>query len=287
MKFLLTLTNFLNFIKFEHSVFALPFALSGAFLAIENGLPNPITIFWIILAMVSARSFAMSINRIIDKEIDSKNPRTQNRELPKGKLTIKQAILFSIISLLTLLFATYNLPRICFLLLPIAVFWFYIYPYTKRFTTLSHLWLGIALGSSVLAGWISTTGKINSPVPFILGVAVALWVAGFDIIYACQDYNFDKENNLYSIPRKFGIKNALNISRLFHILTIGFLILLGGFIQTSIIYWLCIIFVGAMLLYEQSLVKHNDLSKVNMAFFTINGWVSIGFFVFILLEKLI
>lgn len=281
------LSGFCNFIKFEHSIFALPFALSGALLANENGFPKLVTILWIVLAMVGARSLAMSLNRIIDKDIDFKNPRTKNRELPEGKLSQNQAILFSLFSFLVLIYSTLQLPKICFLLLPIAVIWFYVYPYTKRFTSLSHIWLGIALGASVLAGWISVTGEINSPIPFILGAAVAFWTAGFDIIYACQDYDFDKKNNLHSMPAKLGIKNALLASRVFHIFTILFLTILGKIVHLSPIYWLCVIFVSIMLFYEQSLVKENDLSKVNMAFFTMNGWVSIGFFVFILLEKII
>lgn len=282
-----SLTNFLNFIKFEHSIFALPFALSGALLASESSLPNISTILWVILAMVAGRSLAMSLNRIIDKDIDLKNPRTKDREIPQGKLTLNQAILFSVASLLVFIFAALQLPRICLYLLPVASIWFYIYPFTKRITTLSHLWLGIALGASVLAGWLAVGGQIDSIIPYILGSAVAFWVAGFDIIYACQDYDFDRQNNLHSIPAKFGIKTALTISRTFHILTIVLLIILGILIQASIIYWFCVIFVLGMLFYEQSLVKPNDLTKVNMAFFTINGWISIGFFIFIVIEKII
>ncbi len=281
------ISNYFNFIKFEHSIFALPFALSGTFLVKDSGLPEARTIVLIILAMVGARSFAMSINRIIDTNIDLKNPRTKNRELPEGKIKLSNAIIFSIISLLVFIYAALNLPRICLLLLPIAAVWFFIYPFTKRFTFLSHLWLGVALGASVLAGWLAAGGNISSSIPYILGLAVTFWTAGFDIIYACQDYNFDKENKLHSIPSKFGIKNALLISRIFHFLTVLFLIILSTLTKASFIYWLGVIFVSAMLLYEQSLVKENDLSKVNLAFFTINGWVSIGFFVFILLEKLI
>lgn len=277
--------NLLGFIKFEHSVFAMPFALSGALLVQESGLPAFSTIFWIVLAMVAARSFAMSINRIIDKDIDFKNPRTKDRELPSGKLTKKQSILFSIISLVVLIYATLQLPRICLYLLPIAAIWFYIYPFTKRFTYFSHLWLGVALGASVLGGWLACGGEVTSPLPYVLGAAVAFWVAGFDVIYACQDYDFDKKNHLHSIPAKFGIKNALLISKIFHILTIFFLIVLGQIINPSLTYWFSVIFVSAMLFYEQSLVKENDLSKVNMAFFNVNGWVSIVFFVFILIEK--
>lgn len=279
--------HFFSFIKFEHSVFALPFALSGALLGASPNLPHISTIGWIILAMVGARSLGMSLNRIIDKNIDSKNPRTNERELPKGRLSLNQAVFFSLFSFFILIFATLQLPKICLYLLPIAALWFYIYPFTKRFTYLSHLWLGVALGGSVLGGWIAVTGEINSIIPFVLGLAVTFWVSGFDIIYGCQDYDFDKENNLHSIPVKFGIKGALIISRAFHLTTILLLIILGSLIQTSIIYWFSVIFVAGMLIYEQILVKPNDLSKVNVAFFNVNGWVSIGFFVFILLEKLI
>ena len=279
------LKYYLSLIKFEHSVFALPFALSGAILASQSGFPDIKTVFWIILAMVSARSLAMSLNRIIDKDIDLKNPRTKDRELPLGKISYAQGILFSALSLLMLIISSLQLPKLCLYLLPVAVIWFYIYPYTKRFTALSHIWLGVALGASVIAGWIAVTGTINSYIPIILALAVTFWVAGFDIIYACQDYDFDKENKLFSIPAIFGIKNSLLVSRLFHIIAIMSLIMLGTLINSSYIYWLSVIFVGGMLFYEQSLVKHNDLSRVNMAFFTINGWVSIGFFIFILIEK--
>ena len=281
------LTHLLNFIKFEHSVFALPFALSGALLAVPDGLPKFPVILWIILTMVGARSFAMSVNRILDKEIDLKNPRTALRELPQGILTNKQATIFSLTSLFVLIYAVLQLPRICLFLLPVAVIWFYIYPFTKRFTWLSHLWLGVAIGASPLGGWLACGGEIVSPLPYVLGAAVMFWVSGFDIIYGCQDFEFDRKNNLHSIPVTFGIKNALLISRFFHLLTILFLFLLGILIQTSFIYWLCVIFVAGMLSYEQSLVKPNDLSKVNIAFFTLNGWISVGFFVFILIEKLL
>ena len=287
MKETKVLTKYLNFIKFEHSVFALPFALSGALLAKENGFPELSTIFWIILATVGARSLAMSLNRILDKEIDSKNPRTENRELPKGLISMNKAVLFSIISFLVLVFATLQLPRICLYLLPIAAIWFFTYPFTKRFTLLCHLWLGIALGASVLGGWIACSDEVTSPLPYILGTAVMFWVAGFDIIYACQDYEHDKKNNLKSIPAKFGIKNALLISRIFHIISVLFLVFLGTVINSSLIYWFSVIFVSGMLFYEQSLVKSDDLSKLDLAFFTLNGWISVGFFVFILLEKLI
>ena len=285
--FLTKILNYFNFIKFEHSVFALPFALSGAFLVKEVGLPDIRIIALIILAMVSARSFAMSVNRIIDADIDLKNPRTKNREIPEGRIKKYNAVVFSLISLLIFIYSALNLPKICLLLLPIAVVWFLIYPFTKRFTSLSHLWLGVALGASVLAGWLACSGNIRSLIPYVLGLAVAFWSAGFDIIYACQDYKFDKESKLYSIPAKFGIKNALFISRVFHLLTIILLIILGNVISASFVYWGSVIFVSVMLFYEQSLVKENDLSKVNLAFFTVNGWVSIGFFIFILLEKLI
>lgn len=282
-----SLTNFLNLIKFEHSVFALPFALSGALLTSEKGLPDLTTIMWIILATVGARSFAMSINRVIDKDIDLKNPRTKTREIPSGLVSTNQAILFSLISGVIFFYAALQLPKICLLLFPVAMLWFYIYPFTKRFTSLSHIWLGIALGASPLAGWLASGGEISSPIPYILGIAVVFWVAGFDVIYGCQDYDFDKKNGLHSIPARFGIKSALIISRIFHIISVVLLLFLGTLIYASFIYWLCVIFVSGMLLYEQSLVKPNDLSKVNLAFFTLNGWISVGFFIFIVLEKVI
>ena len=281
------LTNLLNYIKFEHSIFALPFALSGAILSTDSGLPSVKSLVLIILAMISARSFAMSVNRIIDKEIDADNPRTQNRELPQGKVTNIQAIIFTLISIIVLMIIVLQLPKICLILLPVAIIWFYIYPYTKRFTFLSHLWLGIALGASVLAGWIAVTGKIDSLIPFTLGIAVTFWVCGFDIIYACEDYSFDKNNNLKSIPVQFGVKNALLISRLFHILTVIFLIFVGLEIHASYIYWLSVALTASVLYFEQSLVKENDLSKVNMAFFTLNGWVSLLYLIFLILERTI
>ena len=282
--FLTKFLRFFSFIKFEHSIFALPFALSGALL-VSKGLPGWTNILWIVVAMIGARSFAMSVNRILDKDIDSKNPRTSSREVPQNKITIFQAVIFSLISLLVFIYAALQLPRICILLLPIAALWFLIYPLTKRFTYLSHLWLGVALGASVLAGWLAAGGEISSCIPYILGAGVMFWVAGFDIIYACQDYSFDKDNKLHSIPSKFGVKNALLISKAFHILAVLFLVILGTIIDISYIYWISVIFVCGMLLFEQSLVKENDLSKVNLAFFTINGWVSIGFFVFLVLDR--
>lgn len=278
--------KYFSFIKFEHSIFALPFAFSGALLAKESGLPAFQTVFWIVLAMVGGRSFAMSINRIIDKEVDSKNPRTKNREIPAGIISNKQAIIFSIISLIVFIFSALQLPRICLYLLPIAAIWFFIYPFTKRFTSLAHAWLGIALGGSALGGFLAAGGTLDSKLPYIMGAAVAFWVAGFDIIYACQDYEFDKENHLQSIPSKYGIKKALLISRIFHLITVGLLVLLGSLIEGSLFYFTGISFVAIMLFYEQSLVKENDLSKVDLAFFTLNGWVSVVFFVSLLLEKL-
>jgi len=279
--------KYINFIKFEHSIFALPFAFSGALLVKDKGLPEALTILWIVLAMVGGRSFAMAINRILDKEIDSENPRTKNREIPSGEITNNQAIVFSIISLITFIYAALQLPRICLYLLPIAVIWFFIYPLTKKFTYLAHLWLGIALGGSVLGGFIACWGEVSSPLPYILGSAVAFWVAGFDIIYACQDYDFDKKNNLKSIPSVFGIKKALLISKVFHTFTFLLLVFLGLSISASFIYYLGVVFVSAMLAYEQTLVKENDLSKVDLAFFTLNGWVSVGFLVFLIIEKMV
>lgn len=278
--------HYANFIKFEHSVFALPFALSGALLA-TNGIPNILTLLWIVIAAVSARSFAMSVNRIVDKDIDLKNPRTKMREIPSGLIKEKEAVLFSIVSLGIFFYSAYQLPIICLKLLPLAAVWFFIYPYMKHITFLCHMWLGVAIGASALAGWIAASGNPLSPVPYILSLSVAFWVSGFDIIYACQDYEHDLKNNLNSIPSKFGIRSALNIAKVFHVLTVLLILGVGLLMELSIVYWLGVAFVIGMLVYEHSLVNEKDLSKVDLAFFTVNGWISVGFFASVLLETIL
>ncbi|HMK49933.1 MAG TPA: UbiA-like polyprenyltransferase, partial [Thermodesulfovibrionales bacterium] len=205
---------YLEMIKFQHSIFALPFAYLGAFLA-EMRVPSLMTILWITIAMVGARSFAMAANRLIDMEIDRRNPRTADRALPKGLLSISNVILFSAASLIVFLFAVYNLAPICRSLWPLVVVPFVVYPYTKRFTWLSHFVLGLCLGLAPVGAWIAVTNTVSLD-PFLIGVAVLCWVAGFDIFYAMQDVDFDRAHNLYSIPARFGIRSSLMLTKLLH-----------------------------------------------------------------------
>ena len=208
-------------IKFQHSIFALPFAYLGAFLS-EMRMPDFITLVWITIAMVSARSFAMAVNRLIDMEIDRRNPRTAERALPKGLLSVSSVIFFSFISLTVFLLAVYNLSPICRYLWPIVVIPFIVYPYTKRFTWLSHFVLGLCLGLAPVGAWIAVTDTI-SPEPFLIGTAVLLWVAGFDIFYAIQDIAFDRQQELHSIPARFGVKTSLFLTKILHFISIALL----------------------------------------------------------------
>lgn len=272
-------------IKIEHTVFALPFALCGLILG-SRQFPGLQTWFWTILAFAGARAAAMTLNRLIDAGIDALNPRTSMRAIPAGRISAMQALLFSIAAFALMIFAAIHLPPICLLLSPIAVFWLSFYSYTKRFTWLCHIALGIALGGAALGGWIAGGGELNSISPFLLAIAVACWVAGFDIIYALQDQSFDRENKLHSIPARFGTANALNISRFLHLLTVASMILLGAKLNLGGFYWLGVANVGFMLKYEHSLVKPDDLSKINAAFFNVNGLLSIATFVFVLLDRI-
>ncbi len=248
-------------------------------------LPNYLTIVWVILAMVGGRTAAMCLNRIIDADIDKLNPRTAQRAIPAGNIKKISAMVLTFLSFTLMTFATWQLPLICKQLLPLAIFILVIYSFTKRFTHLSHLVLGAALGAAASGGWLAVSGQITLPVIF-LGLAIMFWVAGFDIIYALQDIDFDKEHKLFSIPALLGIKKSLLISRLFHLLTFLFLAAIGFIIKVNIFYWIGVFFVATMLIYEQSLIKHNDLSKVNQAFFMVNGIVSIGMFACILIDKI-
>ncbi|MDP3508832.1 MAG: UbiA-like polyprenyltransferase [Candidatus Melainabacteria bacterium] len=274
-------------IKLEHTVFALPFALSGLILAAPT-LPSFSTVTFTVLAFIGARSAAMTLNRLIDARIDAINPRTKDRSIPAGRIKPATAMLFTIASFALMLAAASQLPLICLQLAPIAVFWLSFYSFTKRFTWLCHIVLGVALGGAALGGWVASSGTIEGVAPWLLSLAVATWVAGFDIIYACQDARFDTENKLHSIPARFGLSNALHISTGLHVFTVVFLVALGFFVQppAGVFYFLGIALVTAMLVYEHSLVKPSDLSKVNAAFFTTNGVVSIATFLTILLDRL-
>lgn len=269
-------------IKFQHSIFALPFAYLGAFLA-EKKVPDFMTILWITIAMVGARSFAMALNRLIDIDIDRRNPRTANRALPKGLLSVSNVILFSIISLTIFLIAVYQLAPICRYLWPFVVIPFVIYPYTKRFTWLSHFVLGLCLGLAPIGAWVAITNKISLE-PVIIGLAVLFWVAGFDIFYALQDIDFDRKNKLYSIPAKFGISNSLALTKILHVSSVILLILVGIRLNLGTFYFIGVAISGLLLAYENLIIKQNDLSKLNMAFFTMNGVISVIMFSFALIE---
>jgi len=275
--------TYLEMIKFQHSIFALPFAYLGAFLA-ELRVPDFLTLLWITLAMVGARSFAMAMNRLIDREIDRRNPRTAERALPKGLLPIPSVIVFSLISLTVFLIAVYNLAPICRYLWPFVVIPFVIYPYTKRFTYLSHFILGLCLGLAPVGAWIAVTNSVNNIEPFLLGAAVLCWVAGFDIFYAIQDMNFDQKYRLYSIPANFGIRTSLVLTKLLHFTAISFLVWTGIRLDLGIFYFIGVFIAGVLLTYENSIIKPNDLSKLNVAFFTMNGVISVLMFCFVAME---
>ena len=269
----------LEMIKWEHSIFALPFALCGAMLA-ANGLPAGQHLFWIIVAMVSARSAAMAFNRLADASIDAANPRTQTRALPAGTLTPAFVATFVVLCCGVFVFAASRLNRMALVLSPVALCVVLLYSYTKRFTRWSHLFLGLALGIAPCAAWIAVRGSFD-PRILLLTAAVTFWVGGFDVLYACQDHEFDQRAGLHSIPRFFGIGRALWIARLFHavmlILLVG-LVLVFGLGKLAVV---GVVVVMLLLAYEHSLVSPTNLSKLNAAFFTMNGVISVVFFVFL------
>ena len=274
----------LEMIKWEHSIFALPFALCGAMLA-AGGRPTLHQLTWIIIAMVSARSAAMAFNRVADAAIDAANPRTRTRALPAGDLTPAFVTTFVVVSCAIFVLAASELNHLAFVLSPIALAVVLLYSYTKRFTRWSHLVLGFALGIAPAAAWIAVRGSLD-PRILLLTAAVTFWVGGFDVLYACQDYEFDRQSDLHSIPRYLGIHGALAVARAFHIIM---LILLIALIVTFGLGKLAIagvIAVALLLAYEHSLVSTHDLSKLNAAFFTMNGVISVVFFVFIACDLL-
>jgi 4-hydroxybenzoate polyprenyltransferase len=275
----------LEMIKWEHSIFALPFALCGAMLA-ARGVPTAHQIIWIIVAMVSARSAAMSFNRLADISIDAANPRTRTRALPAGILTQNFVKVFVVLCSFIFVLSAWELNRMAFLLSPVALAILLLYSYTKRWTRWSHLVLGFALGVAPAAAWIAVRGSLD-PRILLLTAAVTFWVAGFDVLYACQDYEFDQQAGLHSLPRYCGIANALWIARFFHL---SMLLLLAVLVWTFGLGPLTVAGVVAVLVllaYEHSLVSKNDLSKLNAAFFTMNGIISVIFFVFLALDLLL
>ena len=277
----------LEMIKFEHSVFALPFALTGALLAsryaripgLAHGWPSLWQITWIIVAMVGARSWAMTINRIIDLRYDRENPRTRTRALATGALTVSFAWGFAAAAAAVLMIAAWQLNPLALKLSPVALAVLFFYSYTKRFTSWSHLVLGFCLGMSPAAAWIAIAGSLDARM-LILCAAVTLWVGGFDVLYACQDLEYDKSVNLFSVPKRFGVAKALGIARTMHVLMIALLAWLAWGFHLPWPAWAGIAVVATLLIYEHSLVKPNDLSKINAAFFTVNGYISLLFLLF-------
>ena len=275
----------LKSIKFEHTVFALPFAFLGAFLA-ARGFPGWETSFWILAAMVGARSAAMAFNRLVDREDDHLNPRTSNRALPQGLLSTRFVALFTLASSLLFLIAAWMLNDLAFRLSPLALAIILTYSYTKRFTSFSHLILGLSLAIAPVGGWVGVRGEL-SLAPFYVAAAVLFWVGGFDIIYACQDYEFDRSVGRYSLPRRWGIKTALRLSVLFHVVMMACLIAAFLHFQLSLFSWIGLVLVALGLIYEHSLVRPDDLSRVNAAFFTLNGIISVVLFAFVGLDLLV
>ncbi len=268
-----SLRTTLEMIKIEHSVFALPFALMGALLA-ARGLPSARQLLWIVIAMVGARSAAMSLNRLIDRHIDAQNPRTAGRALPTGALSVRFAAGFAVASSAVLVIAAYELNSLAFRLSPVALVILVIYSYTKRFTIWSHIVLGFCLGMAPAAAWIAVRGSLSWSV-LLLTAAVTLWTAGFDIIYACQDVEFDRAAGLCSVPRRWGIPRALQISSALHFLMAMLLVWLAIIEHLGWISLAGIAVAGFLLIYEHRLVKPSDLSRLDAAFFNTNGWIGI------------
>jgi len=276
--FLTKIRIFLEMIKFSHTIFALPFALTGALLA-AGGLPTLSKITWIVLAMVGARTAAMAMNRLIDAEIDGRNPRTAVRAIPAGLISRGLTLFFIIAATALLLLAAYKLNPLCLKLSPIALFFLALYSYCKRFTALAHVVLGICLAAAPIGAWIAIRGTIETPA-LVLGAIVLFWVAGFDILYALQDLEFDRAAGLHSIPVLLGVTGSLWAARLFHIIMIGLLFTLFTLMQLGTFFLVGILAALAMLLYEHWLLRNGNLAQLNAAFFNMNGYISVAIVLF-------
>ena len=272
------LREILEMIKFEHTLFAMPFALMSAVIAAE-GMPPWDVLLWIIVAMVGARSAAMTMNRIIDAGIDARNPRTANRAIPAARISLVQAWFFTIVMSVIFIYAAFMLNRLAFWLSPIALLWVFGYSFSKRFTSLCHVWLGLGLAIAPMGAWIAVRGQFDL-LPVVLSAAVMLWTAGFDIFYSLQDISFDRDHHLYSVPARFGIANSLLISKLMHIMMLLLMIWVGILGGMSWIYWTGVSVITLLMIVIHRQLKPNDLSRINAAFFTINGWVSVASLVF-------
>lgn len=271
-------------VKLEHTVFALPFAYMGAFLG-AGGLPSAAALVWITIAMVGARTMAMGFNRLIDRNIDARNPRTADRHLPRGLVAPREVLAMIAVSAALLMFSAWQLNPLCFKLLPFALI-LVVYPYTKRFTCWCHLVVGASLGLAPMGGWIGVTGSAHSVI-YILGAIVTLWVAGFDIIYAIMDLDFDRREGLHSIPSRYGTATALKIARAFHAVVMLLIVLVYFYLHLSWFYLAGAAVTAVLLHYEHSIVSPKDLSRINMAFFTLNGVVSIVLFIFTMADVLV
>ena len=273
--------NYGSLIRFSHTIFALPFALASVALAWPSHPVTRESFFWILIAMIGARSAAMAFNRLVDRKFDTLNPRTQQWELPRGSVKVREAIVLTVISSVVFVYAAYQLNFVCFVLSPVALTIVFFYSLTKRFTWASHLFLGLALSLAPVGAWLAVSGSpIDLPelaTPFFLGLAVLFWLAGFDIIYSLQDHEFDRKEGLHSIPARFGIAYALRLSSFFHLCTLIFLALVGVTAQMGGVYWFGLLTVSVILLWEHRIVKPNDLSRINRAFFNFNAYVSIGY----------
>jgi 4-hydroxybenzoate polyprenyltransferase len=276
--------RFASLVKLEHTIFALPFAYVGAFLAVD-GVPSAHDLVWITVAMVGARSLAMGLNRLIDAGIDARNPRTAGRELPRGLLRPWQVVAFCAASLAVFLVAVYQLDPLVRWLWPIPVVAFVVYPYLKRFTWLCHLWLGAVDGLAPVGAWVAIRGDLPWQA-WALGAAVACWVAGFDLFYALLDVEVDRTQGLHSLAIRYGVRVDFAAARVLHLATVGALVAAGLGLPVGALYWLGVALVGGLLAYAHSLVRPNDLRRLDMAFFTMNGVISVGFFVFVLADAL-
>ena len=275
----------LEMIKFEHTIFALPFAFTGALLA-AKGVPSWGKVLWITVAMVGARSAAMGFNRWADRKIDAENPRTKDRALPRGLVSPAQVIVFTAVSSLVLLFAAYMLNPLSWHLSPAALAIVFFYSYTKRFTFLSHAFLGLAISIAPIGAWIAITGRLETPA-LVLGAAVLFWLLGFDVLYALQDQTFDRKAGLHSIPQRFGTGNSLWIARASHAITMAALFWISALLSLGYWYLAGVIIAFFLIIYEHILVKKDDLSKLNVAFLNMNGYISVTIFLFTLLDVLL
>lgn len=273
---------FLDMIRFEHTLFALPFAYVGAFLT-EKRIPAAHDLLWITFAMAGARTAAMTLNRLIDRHIDAKNPRTAGRALPKGLVAVGEAWGYTILSFALLFYSAYQLSPLAFKLFPVAVAVLLFYSYTKRFTWTCHLFLGAALGLAPLGSWIAITGSFH-PAPVLLGLGVMFWVAGFDIIYACDDIDFDRREGLFSIPARFGVSKSLAISTAFHVVAPALFLAVGFMLQLGALFYGGVALAVVLLFYQHRLIRPDDMSRAGVAFFNLNGTLSIFMFAFTFLD---